>query len=283
MVDSAGRTLHEFEGFRFALFQRRGGHPPELDNFDNLLVLGRTLGRIHAVGRAGKFRHRQQISVERMLAQSREFLLEGFIPKSLVPAYSTLTSDLLQTVTAIYAEVKASDMIRVHGDCHVGNILWRDDTAHFVDLDDCCTAPAIQDLWMFLSGERPYRELQLAELIEGYCRILRFRSAPVALAGGAAHPAPDPLRGLAGAALERPRLSPQLHLVQHRALLVRPYPGAARTDVGAAGGAIAGIVGRHRREPGYTTDHNQRHKLLPASTSRSTASKNCSSPAGSLK
>lgn len=174
MVDSAGRTLHEFEGFRFALFQRRGGHPPELDNFDNLLVLGRTLGRIHAVGRAGKFKHRQQISVERMLAQSREFLLEGFIPKSLVPAYSTLTSDLLQTVTAIYAEVKAGDMIRVHGDCHVGNILWRDDTAHFVDLDDCCTAPAIQDLWMFLSGERPYRELQLAELIEGYAEFCDF-------------------------------------------------------------------------------------------------------------
>ncbi len=174
MVDSAGRTLHEFEGFRFALFQRRGGHPPELDNFDNLLVLGRTLGRIHAVGRAGKFKHRQQISVERMLAQSREFLLEGFIPKSLVPAYSTLTSDLLQTVAAIYAEVKAGDMIRVHGDCHVGNILWRDDTAHFVDLDDCCMAPALQDLWMFLSGERPYRELQLAELIEGYSEFCDF-------------------------------------------------------------------------------------------------------------
>jgi len=174
LVDSAGKTLHEFEGFRFALFQRRGGHPPELDNFDNLLVLGRTLGRIHAVGRAGKFQHRQQISVERMLAQSREFLLEGFIPKSLVPAYSTLTRDLLQTVTAIYAEVKAGDMIRVHGDCHVGNILWRDDTAHFVDLDDCCTAPALQDLWMFLSGERPYRELQLAELIEGYAEFCDF-------------------------------------------------------------------------------------------------------------
>ena len=174
LVDSGGRTLHEFDGFRFALFQRRGGHPPELDNFDNLLVLGRTLGRIHAVGRAGKFKHRQQITVERMLTQSREFLLEGFIPKSLVPAYSTLTTDLLQTVSAIYAEVKTGDMIRLHGDCHVGNILWRDDTAHFVDLDDCCTAPAIQDLWMFLSGERSYRELQLAELIEGYTEFCDF-------------------------------------------------------------------------------------------------------------
>ena len=174
IVDAHGKTLHEFDGFRFALFQRRGGHPPELDNFDNLLVLGRTLGRIHAVGRAGRFEARQQITVERMLTQSREFLLEGIIPQSLVPAYSTLTSDLLQAVSAIYSEVKAGDMIRLHGDCHVGNILWRDDTAHFVDLDDCCTAPAIQDLWMFLSGDRAYRQLQLAELIEGYGEFCDF-------------------------------------------------------------------------------------------------------------
>ena len=119
IVDSNGNTLHEFDGFRFALFERRGGHPPELDNFDNLLVLGRTLGRIHAVGRASQFEVRQQITVERMLTQSREFLLDGFIPQSLVPAYSTLTTDLLQAVSAVYAEVKARDMIRIHGDCHV--------------------------------------------------------------------------------------------------------------------------------------------------------------------
>jgi Ser/Thr protein kinase RdoA (MazF antagonist) len=174
LVDTAGHTLHVFEGFRFALFQRRGGHPPELDNFDNLLVLGRTLGRIHAVGRSKPFETRQQITVERMLTASREFLLDGFIPAALLPAYSTLTSDLLQAVTAIYAEVRPTDMIRVHGDCHVGNILWRDDTAHFVDLDDCCTAPAIQDLWMFLSGDRPYRQLQLAELVEGYSEFCDF-------------------------------------------------------------------------------------------------------------
>jgi Ser/Thr protein kinase RdoA (MazF antagonist) len=174
LVDAAGKTLHHYDGFRFALFQRRGGHPPELDNFDNLLVLGRTLGRIHAVGRSGKFSARQQITVQRMLSDSRDFLLEGFIPRPLLPAYSTLTSDLLQVVTEIYAEVKTQDMIRVHGDCHTGNILWRDDTAHFVDLDDCCTAPAIQDLWMFLSGDRPYRQLQLAELIEGYREFCDF-------------------------------------------------------------------------------------------------------------
>lgn len=174
LVDAQGNSLHEFAGFRFALFRRRGGHPPELDNFDNLLVLGRTLGRIHAVGRAKPFEFRQQITVQRMLDESRQFLLDGFIPESLVPAYSTLTRDLLQAVTEIYAEVRPADTIRVHGDCHVGNILWRDDTAHFVDLDDCCTAPAIQDLWMFLSGDRPYRQLQLAELVEGYSEFCDF-------------------------------------------------------------------------------------------------------------
>ncbi len=174
LADGQGTTLHEFAGFRFALFERRGGHPPELDNFDNLLVLGRTLGRIHAVGRAGRFAERQTISVERMLTECRDFLLDGFIPRELVPAYSTLSRDLEQAVAAIYREVQAADQIRIHGDCHVGNILWRDDTAHFVDLDDCCTAPAVQDLWMFLSGDRSYRQLQLAELIEGYSDFCDF-------------------------------------------------------------------------------------------------------------
>ena len=174
LVDVHGHTMHHHEGFKFALFPRRGGYPPELDNLDSLLVLGRTVGRIHAVGRAGQFTERQQITVERMLTRNREFLLEGFIPKGLIPAYESLTADLQRTVESIYGEVKPDDLIRVHGDCHVGNILWRDDTAHFVDLDDCCTAPAIQDLWMFLNGERHDRQLQLSELIEGYSEFCDF-------------------------------------------------------------------------------------------------------------
>jgi Ser/Thr protein kinase RdoA (MazF antagonist) len=174
LVDDNGTTLHTYKGFQFALFPRRGGYPPELDNLDNMLVLGRTLGRIHGVGRAGSFEHRHTMLVTRMLSESREFLLNGFIPRDLILAYETLTADLEQRVTAIYAEVEAQDMIRVHGDCHVGNILWRDETAHFVDLDDCCTAPAIQDLWMFLNGDRQDRQLQLSELIEGYSEFCDF-------------------------------------------------------------------------------------------------------------
>ena len=174
LVDDHGNTLHCFQGFQFALFPRRGGYPPELDNLDNLLILGRTVGRIHAVGRAASFSERQQITVDRMLTRNREFLLEGFIPRELIPAYESLTLDLLQTVESIYSDVQSQDLIRVHGDCHVGNILWRDDTAHFVDLDDSCTAPAIQDLWMFLNGERHDRQLQLSELIEGYSEFCDF-------------------------------------------------------------------------------------------------------------
>ncbi|MFO7551426.1 MAG: serine/threonine protein kinase [Haliea sp.] len=174
LVDASGNSLHSFEGFRFALFPRRGGYPPELDNMDSLLVLGRTLGRIHAVGASARFSHRPTLTIEDMLTRNRDYLLENFIPRDLQPAYSTLTRDLLTEVSAIYGKVREADLIRVHGDCHVGNILWRDDCAHFVDLDDCCMAPAVQDLWMCLSGERHERELQLAELVEGYNEFFDF-------------------------------------------------------------------------------------------------------------
>ena len=174
MVDDRGQSLHEFGGFMFALFKRRGGYPPELDNLDNLFVLGRTLGRIHAVGRAGKFNDRITISVERMLISTSAFLLENFIPASLQAAYSSLIRDLQEIVVKRYAEVQPQDLIRIHGDCHVGNILWRDNCAHFVDLDDCCMSPAVQDIWMFLSGDRHRRQLQLAEVVEGYNEFCDF-------------------------------------------------------------------------------------------------------------
>ena len=174
MVNDQGASLHTFEGFQFALFLRRGGYPPELDNLDNMLVLGRTLGRIHAVGRAAQFKVRHSMSVQRMLSDSRALLLEKFIPRDLVPAYESLTADLEQQVRSIFSEVQPEDFIRIHGDCHVGNILWRDNTAHFVDFDDCCAAPAMQDLWMFLNGERHDRQLQLSELVEGYSEFCDF-------------------------------------------------------------------------------------------------------------
>ena len=164
----AGKTLHETDGFFIAVFPRRGGHAPELDNFDHLLGLGRTLGRLHGVGRAGSFSHRIDYTLKRWLIDPLDYLAREWVPDELRPAWDSLGKDLVDRATTLMSDYTRADGIRLHGDCHVGNILWRDDTPHFVDLDDCVTGPAIQDLWMFLSGDRNQREHQLSELIAGY-------------------------------------------------------------------------------------------------------------------
>ncbi|WOG28568.1 serine/threonine protein kinase [Endozoicomonas sp. 8E] len=167
-------TLHEFEGFRFALFKRMGGYPPELDNLDHLLVLGRCMGRLHKLGSAAPFQHRPAINLQRYGIDNVTWLLDhDFIPATLKEAYETLTRDILDRLASIEAQYHPK-MIRVHGDAHVGNILWRNDNPHFVDFDDTCMAPAIQDLWMFLSGDRASQTIQLAELLEGYEEFHEF-------------------------------------------------------------------------------------------------------------
>lgn len=171
------RTLHEHQGFRFALYPRRGGRWPDLDDPDKLERLGRLLGRIHAVGAAGRFEHRPALDMAAMGEWPRAWLLErGFIPEYLRPAYASLTADLLERVRAAFARAGAVQAIRLHGDCHPGNILWTDAGPHFVDLDDCRTGPAVQDLWMLLSGDRGERTGQLAALLEGYGQFRDFDS-----------------------------------------------------------------------------------------------------------
>jgi len=163
-----GETLHHVLGQRFSVFKRRGGYPPELDNLDHLYRLGQTLGRIHRVGGATSFLHRRALSPTRMATESRLFVETDFVPVELQSAYRTLAHDCDQAATDILSAMTINDLQRVHGDCHVGNILWRDDTPHFVDLDDCISGPVVQDIWMFLNGDRNQRELQLAEFVEGY-------------------------------------------------------------------------------------------------------------------
>ncbi len=167
MANEQGETLHRHQGFRFSLYRRHGGHAPELDNLDNLLILGRLTGRIHAIGAQRAFQHRPTLDIQSFGTDSYQFISEQFMPAELRTAYVSLCEDLLATVSQCFAETPC-ELIRVHGDCHVGNILWRDDSPHFVDLDDCRMAPAIQDLWMFLSGERPQQTAQISELVEGY-------------------------------------------------------------------------------------------------------------------
>ena len=163
-----GTTLFEHAGFRFALFPRRGGRAPEPGNLDQLYRLGQLLGRMHAVGTNRPFEHRETLGVQNFGHASLNTLLEGgFVPKSLLPAYESVARDLLKRVEDVFASTDFTP-IRLHGDCHPGNILARDDAFHLVDLDDCRMGPSVQDLWMMLAGERHERLGQLAELVDGY-------------------------------------------------------------------------------------------------------------------
>ena len=181
MINTEGKTLHEYQGFRFSLYLRQGGHAPNLDDFDALLSLGRTLGRIHALGKARLFTHRPSLNLQTFARDSYDFLLANdFIPPALLIAYKTLGADLISRCETIFARVKYTP-IRLHGDCHPGNILWRDDLPHFVDFDDARNGPATQDLWMLLSGEREQQTAQLSEVLEGYQEFCDFDFAELPL------------------------------------------------------------------------------------------------------
>ncbi|MFO7593014.1 MAG: serine/threonine protein kinase [Pseudomonadota bacterium] len=169
-----GRTLRHFAGFRFALFPRRGGRSPELDDPDTLYRLGQFLGRIHAVGAIRPFSHRPALSPESFGDESLGYLLEtGMLPPEYRGQYQDLAEQLLATVKERFAAV-AYRPIRLHGDFHPGNILWTDSGAHLVDLDDCRMGPAVQDLWMMLSGDRKQMTLQLDEILAGYEEFFDF-------------------------------------------------------------------------------------------------------------
>lgn len=168
-----GTTLTHFQGFRFSLYHRKGGRAPELDDLDNLLILGRLTGRIHAVGAQKPFLHRPSLDVHSFAEKSYQLINEHFIPADLQIPYSSLCEDLITRVKDVFLNT-AYTPIRVHGDCHSGNILWRDDSPHFVDLDDSRMAAAVQDLWMFLSGDRQRQTAQINELVEGYNEFFDF-------------------------------------------------------------------------------------------------------------
>jgi Ser/Thr protein kinase RdoA (MazF antagonist) len=162
-----GRTLFEHAGFRYAIYPRQGGHAPNLEDEENLRVLARTLARIHAIGATETFHHRPTLSVARLGSESREFLLtHGFVPPEMEDAYASVTGHLLTRIATDFADMPADG--RIHGDCHPGNLLWRGDTPHFVDFDDCVNGPPIQDLWMLLAGEREDRQAQLGAIVDAY-------------------------------------------------------------------------------------------------------------------
>jgi Ser/Thr protein kinase RdoA (MazF antagonist) len=177
----SGGTLRKFEGFRFAAFPKRGGRAPELDDAETLEWLGRFIGRIHAVGAASPFAHRPRLDIASFGEEPRAFLLEsGFIPADLVPAWKQVADLALEAVRHAFDRAGDVAYLRVHGDCHASNVLWTPATGnspggpHFVDLDDARMAPAVQDFWMLISGDRSAMGQQLGKLLAGYEDFMEF-------------------------------------------------------------------------------------------------------------
>jgi len=170
-----GSTLHYHAGFRFAVFPRRGGRAPEFDDPRTLTWLGRFLGRIHAVGGRRPFVHRPTLDIESFGTEPRDWLLaHDFIPPDLLTAWQSTVDMALDGVCRCYDRAGDVRYLRLHGDCHSGNILWTADGPHFVDFDDSRMAPAIQDLWMFLAGERESMQRQLNDVLTGYEDFVDF-------------------------------------------------------------------------------------------------------------
>jgi len=156
-------------GFQFALYPRRGGRPPNLDDPKALEWIGRFIARIHAVGSSSAFISRPKLDIQTFGHEPRAFLLEhNFVPADLLEAWKAVTAQALQGVQHCYQRAGEVKNIRLHGDCHPGNILWTDDGPHFVDLDDARMGPAMQDLWMLLSGDRATMNRQLSDVLAGY-------------------------------------------------------------------------------------------------------------------
>jgi Ser/Thr protein kinase RdoA (MazF antagonist) len=129
--------------------------------------MGRFLGRLHAVGARTPFAHRPALDLESFGYTSRDTLAD-WIPRELADAWDSVVDQALAQIAHCYARAGDVATLRLHGDCHVGNVLWTDAGPCFVDFDDCRSGPAIQDLWMLLSGEREQQQAQFAAVLEGY-------------------------------------------------------------------------------------------------------------------
>jgi Ser/Thr protein kinase RdoA (MazF antagonist) len=180
-LDFAGTTLLRAGEFRMAVYPRRGGRAPELEDQNTLEWLGRFIGRIHAVGAAAPFRHRPRLDIESFGDEPRAFLLEsGFIPADLVAPWRQVADLALEAVRHAFARAGKVAYLRVHGDCHAANVLWTPESGnsrggpHFVDLDDSRMAPAVQDLWMLVSGDRASMAKQLGAILSGYEDFAEF-------------------------------------------------------------------------------------------------------------
>ncbi len=165
---AGGETLYEYQGFYIALFPRFGGSPPDIEQEQNLEVLGRLLGRMHAVARSSTFQYRPTIRCESYAEQSIELLLQHWVPGDLHASYQSIAHDVLALLRELEASAAHLRPLRSHGDFHLGNMIHRDQRIHMLDFDDTRTAHAIQDIWMLLSGEQEDMDRQLDVLIRNY-------------------------------------------------------------------------------------------------------------------
>lgn len=173
IAGSDGRVLFEFEDYRFAVYPRQGGRAPELDRAGTLESLGRFLARLHNVGARRPFAFRPALCLENFGVDSRDDLLRlASIPAELDAAYRSVIDRALDGVRESFERAGQVVNLRLHGDCHVGNVLWVEAGASsgpfFVDFDDCRSGPAVQDLWMLLSGSREDMSQQLTQVLRGY-------------------------------------------------------------------------------------------------------------------
>jgi Ser/Thr protein kinase RdoA (MazF antagonist) len=170
-----GTTLHHHGAHRFALFERRGGRAPELDDDRVLERIGRFMGRLHRVGSSRSFKSRESVDIETFGDRPLAWLAQSnWIPPELKAAWAAVTQLAMAGVRRAFERAQGIELIRLHGDCHAGNILWTDAGPHFVDFDDSRTGPAIQDLWMLLSGDGTSQSRQLTQVLKGYQTFGRF-------------------------------------------------------------------------------------------------------------
>ncbi len=175
MLAGAPPTLAHALGQRFGVSPRRSGRAPELDDADTLEWIGRFIGRIHAVGATRRFEHRWALDIETFGSGARDYLLANdWVAPEALPAWRAAIDTALSEVRRAFDALAELRLLRLHGDCHLGNILWTDAGPHFVDLDDALTGPAIQDLWMLLSGDRASMTRQLGAVLAGYEDFMDF-------------------------------------------------------------------------------------------------------------
>lgn len=181
-VAGNGQSLHHFNNFDFAVFPWQPGRAPEPSSDDDFKLIGRYIGRIHNIGEAKPFRYRPELNIDTFGVEPSQFLMKSrFIPPHIESVYQGLVEQLLGQIRDAFNRVGSLHTIRLHGDCHLSNILWTDTGPHIVDLDDCRMGPAVQDLWMLLSGDRAERERQLAAVLRGYTEFCHFNPAELQL------------------------------------------------------------------------------------------------------